>query len=1199
MKGKSEIIFLFALIATTLLISLNVSAIDFLISPSINNETQSNQVVKCEWIPTSDYVGANITWFNGSQIFAPASGYTLENQTYLDDSYTRRDEVWTCAVNITDGIDYVAKNTTIIIKNSDPSNFLIFNYSNGINLGNTTKLYEDLETILLLNASDYDNDELSYGIYFNNILNSMVTNDLFTWTPTKDDVGIHNISFYAIDDYEGSETFKMFVTVIEVNDDPYFTNLANFTVNESQNFTYTLTVADEEEDYPIIFELLDQDGLPLQITTLSDTTAKLFFTRETNYSDVGNYTVTLKITDNRSGEKTVDMGIEIVTINHAPTINYIEDKAATQGDSYSFIINASEQGEDNDTLTFAVNPIGCIFPNPWTDITVTSDHSSNASVQVNAASLNNTHLACNFINISLSDGKETDWVNITLDLININDPPVIYNISNHPLNTLTDLDNLSIYAQTRFTYYINSTDIDYYVNGSESWNFTLNDSRIPISTEFANGQYMGLMDFTPDQSMIGNYSLKLTVTDLGGLTATKDFQLSILNNSAPYFLDLNLSFTCNEDENCFINFTEKNQPFDNEGDNITLTLNDTSVFSILQNSFINKTYNQSYVNNYTLQITLEDDKRASTTYLIEISIQNVNDVPIVTTENITSRIVSTYPFIYQFQHYDQDESLVPPYYINQDIKFYSNDTVHLNISESGLVNFTPTDDLIGNYSVNITIFDYLGANSSKIFNITIYPKKSGPLIRNVTPHSIPISFDWLAILPADNFTNINISENSTILFNVTVQQEEIEEPAAFSWLYDGETEYVAIGSTSYSKYFGFTESGIHTLQLYTNNSFYGSDTFTWNLNISNINRAPEMINPPPSLIINQTLTDSFYLFGTSDEPVFYDPDEDLDENDVISVNSGEAENLIFGIKNISDSSILDITFADGKITFTPKATGLVYVWYNISDGDKNYTMTNYVVYNVTYTPEGNDVVQIPVTRPRDNPVYYQVEVEKIINLDILTPSSVTTYMNNTVEIPIKIENTGNETLNMINLYASSNMSDLEFKFDDETIDMLIPKESFDTKLTITSFNTHGSYNVNIFANVSNPKFSDKAVVLVSSSEKSKGDETATNTKITFASDLLSSNSQCLELNEALEEIRNGLGVSIDYVTAASMLDDIIETCRYLTSTKEAIQEKPDMIIIDINRFIANKTLLYSVISIISILFLSLGYAVYYSNKKID
>ncbi|GAG32304.1 unnamed protein product, partial [marine sediment metagenome] len=148
---------------------------------------------------------------------------------------------------------------------------------------------------------------------------------------------------------------------------------------------------------------------------------------------------------------------------------------------------------------------------------------------------------------------------------------------------------------------------------------------------------------------------------------------------------------------------------------------------------------------------------------------------------------------------------------------------------------------------------------------------------------------------------------------------------------------------------------------------------------------------------------------------------------------------------------------------------------------------------------------------------------------------------------------GNTTFSGIRLSASSNNTELTMSYTVDYFAQLEPGEEQVTNLIITSYTSQGTYEIVVSANITNPESSDSAIIMINSIEKGTYSPEELNTKIAFTRDLLSSNPQCLELNELL--LRAEIAVNNNNLDEASELLGIaLENCRFLVTQVE--EEEP-------------------------------------------
>lgn len=1176
------------------LFSFQVFSLSFTQSPTVSNLTTSSEILYCNWNSSVDVTSTNVTWYNNTVFVSKIS--TTEKQAFLLSDKTKRGDEWKCSVTISNGSSALTEEVSVIIKNSAPSNVNLKNISDNSIIPLIFTLYEDSTYDFQITADDVDGDSLSYFISNKpSFMNLSI--DLVSVAADVDDVGIYNFTVVANDNYAepglAGKTYSLNITA--VNDAPIFDpELQDQSVSEAHSFSYDLIASDEELNYPLDFTIVNSSSLNLGISVTSNTTATLSTLSVPVFEDVGNHTIVIALKDSLNKSMNYSFMMTVDTINHLPVIQYYNYTPSIQGSDFSFIINATDSiDEDNLTFTLAYD---CPFDNVWTLQTINSS-GLNASARIDVTNLTNSHVVCKNISIMISDGRGTTPLFLSLNLTNVNDAPEIHNFSSYMSSLSQNIYNLSSFTYVNFQYYVNATDPDFYINVNEG-NLSYYDNTslfdINIST--------GLIEFIPNISQAGNYSIMINVSDIHGLQDVVIFNFSINPNSPPYLNNPSLNFTCYEDIVCTILFNAT----DTEGDNITFEISNSSMFPINQNTgLLNLTYVQDDLGNYSLRLNITDSKGAKNIYHINISILNSNDAPVINKSEPFEKFVVDRPFLRQIFAYDEDISGPNNNYIFDYLVFNTSNLTLLPINSStGLINVTFNSSFIGNHTLNITVFDSTGASDVWSINITVYNYSIDPLITHVKPYGPPpANLSFVSISSNISNIEINISEGLTIEFDVNAT---IFSPGNLTYRYNYDNSQVYYGSNSnYSRYFSYTSQGNHTLTVFVEDDYYGTDNFTWNLIVAGTNQPPVLLNPVEDITINGTLSDEYFLLLDSNIlGCFYDIDLDMNSDNKLTPQ--EASSLIFDVSFRSDnnSNMLDIEFSGSRITFKPKSIGEVIVGFSVFDGEDSYVMSvdEYILVNITNVDEQDPVVVPTVvtktkTKTRVEPAFFQVEVEKIINLDIVAPSSEILYLNDTIIVPIHLINDGNETLKGIKLSISTNQT-IDYEIEDTSVDILLPQETFDTNLIITKYNLLSTYEVVIHANVTDPKFSDKAVVLISSLESSKHTKDSANLKVTYAADLLSSKPECLDLNEALAYIKNDLIAGGNFDEAITELDNVISTCRYLVSSNQTITE-PDMLNVNVRQFTSNSLLLYATLFIALFIILSLGYSIYYSNKKYD
>jgi hypothetical protein len=1170
--------FLIFLIISLFIIASSSSSITLssvTITPSFPKTTD---LLNCSWSIDEINSGAiaNVTWYKDG-IINMSINETSSLSSYITSNLTRKGETWKCSVIVGNDTDSSSRiEHSVTIQNSPPSTpFLQYE---GINIGDYFTLIEHETYIFILNTSDPDGDPLNYF----KITSLLSVDDDYCDIANVDGIGIitctpdlePNLSvndryrFLADDGEEGGIVgTSIYFNVTPVNDIPYFVSaLQNITISEGEILNYQFTVADEEHNLgPYYYNISSQYYDERLNLTANENNFLVKFqnNRVAQFSDRGNHTVYLNVCDPVDYNLCINdsFNLEVIPINQPPVLSLIPNASGTQNELFTLYVNATDLDESN-LLTFYVNVIECGY-DPWEIIQINSVH-DNATALINMT-LNNSHILCPNITISVYDGDGgSDSQNIYLNLTNVNDPPVIYEMS-YSLNNShgNNLSKLVAYLNIPFTYQINGTDPDLIIDPLETLTYSDNSSLCGENCPLLIISSTGLINQTFTQ--VGNFSYEINLTDYYMISTSEIMWIDILNNSLPYFMHNISNLSVYDDERLYY----KMNATDPDGTPINFTDN-SLIINITNEGLINHTYSCEEIGNYSIEVTITDQIGAqnSTSFNLEIIhkpkppiIYPLGD-PWISPGNTT--IWDSYPFKKDISLYVEDPDILCSK-TNDSFTYTSRfveGTTLFNISEiDGTIGFDevfiPSKAQIGSYVINITVFDSYGLNSSILWNLTIGNRSVSPVINNITPHGTPINLSWAKKTDYPlNITHTTTTENTTIHFDHNTTDPE-NDPLVFNWTMDGN---IVSYNKNYSRYFGFDDEGIYNVTLTVSDNATGlienSVRFTWNLTILNLNRPPGLNSSHPNITINATTVFSTYLTGGVGNIRFYDPD-----GDILSYNH-------------SSLTVAEIIFEGNDMRVVPLETGFETFWISASDGYLNITSYN-ITINVTGVPNssiesnieersgGSSISSSIGSRVVPFSVLEEVEIEKEVYLDILNPEPVVIYGNDTLRQVITLVNSGNKTLRGIKLSAETNSSTAKIWFSNDYIAELLEGESVKTDLVIEDYKIYNNYEVVIYANVSDPFYNDKAVIYVNALEKSRGDQSVTSTKITFANDLLSSNPECIELNEYLKRARNLMDQG-DYDEASQIIDAVIQGCKYLLSQSKIRDERPMPLIFGIN-----------------------------------
>ncbi len=353
------------------------------------------------------------------------------------------------------------------------------------------------------------------------------------------------------------------------------------TLTEDVAVYYDINASDAEDGDESSGNLTYSDDTDL--FDINETTGIISFTPDNNsvgvYNSTYNNSVAIIVKDSTE-EATIDIWtFEIVAVNDAPNITTVSLADATEDSAYTATIEATDE-EGNTPLGFEANET---FVN-MTNLTATSG--------IIAFTPNNTQVGTWNINITVTDSNGSDSKSgskiLTLNIINLNTPPTLDYVCDNERNATED---------EAFTCEVNQTDDDagetFTYSSNESW-FTFN------ATGWAN--------FTPRDAQVGNWTINITVEDSGGLQDSKEIDFWVLNVSDSPLLDAigaQLLYT-NMSYYYDVNATD-NDTLTPDGDRITFSVNDTSLFLINSSSgIIDFTPTDSDVGELWVNISVND-----------------------------------------------------------------------------------------------------------------------------------------------------------------------------------------------------------------------------------------------------------------------------------------------------------------------------------------------------------------------------------------------------------------------------------------------------------------------------------------------------------------------------------------------------------------------------------------------------------------
>ncbi|MBW2983311.1 hypothetical protein KY327_03325 [Candidatus Woesearchaeota archaeon] len=1152
--------------------------------PSINPDTTTKQDLICTWTGSPDTTSQDVTWYNSSTVYSGPEPVSFnQNQSSIPAYTARKGENWTCEVTLDNGTDTQAHNTSIIIKNALPT---------APNATDET-LYEDRTREIVVESTDADGDTIRYSKLYPSEPEYCEIEEytgIITCNPTESDIGLSNATWLSSDgdpDYiaKANATY----TVMEVNDPPT-ASVSDQTINEGDPFRYNITVSDEEDDFPIDFTV-ESDLPSIDIIRLSDRKAQVLINHSgsdiATFSDVGTWQVRVNLTDNGSTSSTpydnpnasVTFDLTVISTNHDPNITTdftTYDIAGTQGEQLEFYVNATDI-DVTDTLNFGITS-NCSLTNPW-DITRINGSPDNASGKVNET-LTNSHIACRWVNVTVNDnGGGSTWEMVFLNLTNTNDNPTIQELSFYSGNNGGDnMSNLTTVKGMEFWYRVNATDPDQQTYEGEVFTFSDNSTNDIMVNEST-----GVLSFMPDDSHIGNHLIRVNVTDDQGLWGTRDLHLEVKNNTAPQIQPIG-DVTCQEDFPCQL-YVEATDP--DPGEDLVFSSNNTDVFDIQDYNEtaweLSYTPTNAQVGSYAVNVTVEDRYGFTDVEVFNLTINNTNDAPSFDPVDLGTVVVD-YPVNKVVDVMDEDVDIGLDN-LSYDWEFLKdddglNDTFSFieERNSSFTIGFTPDTSHVGTYWVNLSVTDIGNLTHWENVSFEVLAKTSPPEVEEVMPYwnatanRTELGVFGNASLFSDRTVAVNVSENMTVTFDALVTNDTAiaNNSLTYEWFVDGQTDTTLQGvnpgsNSSLDISYGFFDSGDHEVAVRAIDERYASTNWTWDVTVTDVNRPPELRNDVDNVTLNTSTTISHYMSYRYNHStrlqLFYDPDDDPDGDGERGEDTGEGTSLTYSVAPGYACTIASLSFSGDDLGLTPEEEGTCIIKFRATDPAGEFVDSNNVW--ITVTSVQVEEVETPVssgggaTRPRPIPYPFEEPVESPYPIELITPEEVFTYVNESVEVPLQLANTWNESLTDVTLNATTANSsdDINFSFSKSHFPTMATGENHSVTLTIDGYRQEGPLSVVVSANVEDPEYVDSATIMINAMEqKQSGDDVES--KVTFARDLLNENPECQELNELLNEAEKKRQAQ-QYEEAIKLINGAVDGCKYLINhDKEPTSEQP-------------------------------------------
>jgi Ca2+-binding RTX toxin-like protein len=450
----------------------------------------------------------------------------------------------------------------------------------------------------------------------------------FSGTPTNSEVGNLSVKVTATDLAGASVNNTFALTVVNTNDAPTLNNvIAAQSATEDAPFSYTFaanTFSDVDAGDVLAYTATLSDGSALPSWLSFNAGTRIFSGTPLN-GDVGALSVKVTATDLAGASVNNIFALTVANTNDAPTLdNAIAAQSATEDApfSYTFAANTFSDVDAGDVLAYtATRADGSALPS-WLSFDAGTRTFSGTPLNGDVGTLS--------VKVTVTDSAGA-FVNSTfgVSVANVNDAPIVANA--------IAAQSATEDAPFSYTFAANTfSDVD--AGDVLAYTAMLSDgSTLPswLSFNAATRTFSG----TPTNSEVGNLSVKVTATDLAGISVNNIFGLTVANtNDAPIVATAIAAQSATEDAPFSYTFAANTFSDVDAGDVLayTATRADGSALpSWLSFDAGTRTFSGTPLNGdvgaLSGKVTATDSAGASVNSTFGVSVANVNDAPIMTT----------------------------------------------------------------------------------------------------------------------------------------------------------------------------------------------------------------------------------------------------------------------------------------------------------------------------------------------------------------------------------------------------------------------------------------------------------------------------------------------------------------------------------------------------------------------------------------
>jgi hypothetical protein len=312
-----------------------------------------------------------------------------------------------------------------------------------------------------------------------------------------------------------------------------------------------------------------------------------------------------------------------------------------------------------------------------------------------------------WVNISINDTMEFDFTNFTLNVVNVNDDPII-NITNIEIT----------YEDELYEVDYNATDVDSPI-ANQVWSLDTN-----ATTWLGIDSATGVISGTPTNDDVGEYWVNVSVVDGDGGDAYETYTLIVMNvNDRPEITTADV-LTTNADilYSVDYNATDIDSPLSQFS--WALATNGTWLEIDAVTGILSGTPTNADAGWYNVNVTVDDGDGGQDWHEFIVTVIHsgviINLPPMITTTDVVSATAGEMYYVDYNATDDRTPLDLLTWQLNTDASWLS------IVSSTGVLSGTPIISDVGDYWVNITVGDGEGGSDFHNFTLTVYSEANNP-----------------------------------------------------------------------------------------------------------------------------------------------------------------------------------------------------------------------------------------------------------------------------------------------------------------------------------------------------------------------------------------------------------------------------------------------------------------------------------------